>query len=237
MGSKEPDGALLVACGEPRGTAASRWGAIYAAFILAPVAVGAAQWRDPVALAVCVSIAVAVATLYLARHGSRPGVEFRVTTEGIWLSPRAFVPAARYVDIELRRWTVLPWSAQETSWVGLSVVLDDGRELCVPSVTRALHSESPTNHPVELSTNGGRRWFELPGPNGMPLRWTAASDAAVLAVLRDRIDGMLDKNEPSPRPLAGVAGLVGTRLRSGSGVARAVAPGDRSYCFDEVDDD
>lgn len=230
-------GSLLVACGEPRGTAASRWGAVYAAFLLTPIAVGAAEWRDPLALSVCIAITVAVAALYLSRHSSQAAADFRVTEAGIWLSRRAFVPAARYVDIELRRWTVLPWSAQETSWVGLSVVLDDGRELCVPSITRQLRSSGRENHPVELSTDGGAGWVELAGPGNAPLAWTPDSDTDVLAALRDRIDGILNPQAPGDRPLEGVTGLVGTRLRSGSGVARALAPGDRSYCFAELGDD
>lgn len=227
---------LIVACGEPRGTAASRWSAVYLAFVGAPVIVGISQWRDLVTVGVCGALALAVAILYLVRHGADTEANFHVTPAGISLAGGAFVPAGRYVDIELRQWIVLPYSTQEVRWVGLSVLLDDGRELCVPTVTREVRSVSDVNAPIDLSVDGGGTWFELPGPDGSPLAWTASTDDAVLSALRDRIDGILDPRAAASRELAGIRGLVGTPAYSGRGVARLIAPGDRSYFFTDVGD-
>lgn len=227
---------LIVACGAPRGSAASRWSAVYLAFIAAPIIVGISQWRDAIAVAACALIAMAVTVLSLVRHGARTEPVFRVTPDGVALGGGAYVPAARFVDIELRQWVVLPFSLQESRWVGLSVILDDGRELCVPSVTRDVRTVPFSNAAVELSADGGASWFELAEPDGSPLAWTAQTDEAVLSALRDRIDGILDPRGEAPRELEGVRGLVGTPLNSASGVARLLAPGDRSYCFTDIGD-
>ncbi|MBO9534487.1 MAG: hypothetical protein J7513_16060 [Solirubrobacteraceae bacterium] len=173
------------------------------------------------------------------RRNLRSRSVLQVNADGLWPRGHAFIPAERFRSIAIRRWAYdrLPTVPM---WFGLTVVLDDDREVCVPSVTRSAGegARSLANlvgrvlmglpRPWEGSATestilirrwtgtGWSEWSALTDGGGEALLWTPEQDGVVQARLDEEIRRALGP-ATGDRAVRSLGNLVG--IRSGTGKA------------------
>ena len=125
----------------------------------------------------------------------RPTV-LRITPHGLAPRPGAFVPAERLAGVEVRSWSPEHLRLGPLAWIGISLQLDDGTEVCAPSLLRSpaelkLPRRPPAPATVEWRSRDSPAWRALEDDGDASVEWSAATDEAVRMRIEALIRGTL----------------------------------------------